>query len=148
MPFVLDALSLLVLVSMNGLAPAPQPPFELVVQSGHTAEVRSVTLSADGTHLLTGSADRTAILWEATTGRNLRTFQGHTAPVTSVALNGDGKLVVTGSEDRTAILWEVATGKKLQTFQEPNFCVESVALSGDGKHVVTGSSNGTAILWQ
>jgi hypothetical protein len=35
---------------------------ELVVQTGHTAEISSVALSPDGKHVLTGSVDHTAAL--------------------------------------------------------------------------------------
>lgn len=73
--------------------------------------------SGDGKHVVTGSFDMTAILWEAASGQKLQTFQGHTDLVTSVALSGDGKHVVTGSENTTAILWDAAGGKPLQTFQ-------------------------------
>ena len=53
----------------------------------------SVALSGDGKHVLTGSGDKTAILWEAASGKKLQTFQGHTDSVKSVALSGDGKHV-------------------------------------------------------
>ena len=121
---------------------------KLVVQTGHTAGVNRVALSGDGKHVVTGSNDNTAILWEAASGKQLQTFAGHTSLVGSVALSGDGKYVVTGSNDNTAILWDVASGKRLQTFAGHTNYVLSVALSGDGKHVVTGSADKTAILWE
>jgi WD40 repeat protein len=65
----------------------------------------------------TGSRDKTAILWDANSGKKIQTFEGHTDQVSSVALSADGKQLVTGSYDKTAILWETASGKKLQTFQ-------------------------------
>ena len=88
-------------------------------------------LSADGKHVVTGSCDKTAILWEAATAKKLQTFQGHTSDVLDVALSADGKQVVTGSNDGTAILWDAATGKKLQTFKGHTRDVTSVALSAD-----------------
>jgi len=123
------------------------PRLKLVVQTGHFVNVSSVSLSADGKYVLTGSWDGTAILWEAATGKKVQTFQGHAKGVSSVALSSDGKRVLTGSWDETAILWEAATGKKVQTFQGHKDSVTSVALSSDGKRVLTGSEDKTAILW-
>ena len=77
----------------------------------------SMALSGDGKHLVTGSFDKTAILWEAASGKKLQTFVGHTDSVLSVAISGDAKYVVTGSRDNTAILWEAPGGRKLQTFK-------------------------------
>jgi hypothetical protein len=68
--------------------------------------VWSVAFSPDGTRVLTGSADpdRTARLWETSTGRLLSTLKGHTAPVLSVAFSPDGKLIITCDNDRV-LFW-------------------------------------------
>src|SRR5207248_2532486 len=49
--------------------------------TGHTGEVWSLSISADGKRVLTGSADTTLRLWDADTGKCLRVFEGHTALV-------------------------------------------------------------------
>jgi WD40 repeat protein len=107
-----------------------------------------MALEGDGKHLVTGSEDKTAILWETSTGKMLATFQGHSGWVLSVALSGDGKYVVTGAFYKTAILWEVASGKKLQIFQGHIDPVTSVALSGEGKHLAALFNDWTVSLWQ
>ena len=45
---------------------------------GHTGNVNSVCLSADGRYALSGSEDKTLRLWEVESGKCLRTFEGHT----------------------------------------------------------------------
>ena len=101
-----------------------------------------VALSGDGKRVLTGSFDKTAILWDAETAKPLRTFKGHSDELWSVALSGDGKWAVTGSRDGTAILWDTETDRPLQIFKAHTESVNSVALSGDGKRVLTGSFDG------
>ena len=97
--------------------------------------------------MLTGSADKTAKLWDAATGTEMRTFSGHLGAVDSVAFSPDGKYVLTGSEDKTAKLWDAATGAEVRTFSGQTDIVDSVAFSPDGRYVLIGSWDGTAELW-
>ena len=58
--------------------------------------VSSVAFSPDGQHILTGSEDNTAKLWDLS-GRELQSFSGHTSYVRSVAFSPDGQHILTGS---------------------------------------------------
>jgi WD40 repeat protein len=146
---ILGCRCLAVIIVMGSAAGvgAQEPKLELVVQSGHTSILTSVSLSGDGRFLATGSRDNTAILWDTATGQKLRTFTGHSHDVTSVSLSSDGRRLATGSSDGTAIVWDAATGQKLRTFTGHSSSVESVSLSSDGRRLVTGSSDGTTRLW-
>src|SRR5687768_8298970 len=59
---------------------ANQP--QLFIQLGHSQILKAVACSPDGRLVLTGSIDRTARLWDATTGAELKVFTGHTDDVT------------------------------------------------------------------
>jgi len=114
--------------------------------TGHGNHVTSVAFSPDGTRVLSGGYDRTAKLWDVSTGTCIRTFTGHSHIVLSVAFSPDGTRVLTGSHDNTAKLWDAATGACIRTFTESLF-VWSVAFSPDGTRVLTGRNDGTARLW-
>src|SRR5262245_15627688 len=58
---------------------------KLLLPLGHTGAVFSVALSADGKRALTGSWDKTAILWDAESGNLLQTLREHDQVVTGVA---------------------------------------------------------------
>jgi WD40 repeat protein len=51
---------------------------------GHNAAVSSVAFSPDGRQVLTGSRDKTVILWDVNTGKEVNRFEGHTDVVNCV----------------------------------------------------------------
>jgi serine/threonine protein kinase len=114
---------------------------------GHTRLVSSVAFSADGERLVTGSEDKTAKVWNATTGEQLLTLQGHKGYVVSAAFTPDGQRIVTGGGEwglgikpGEAKVWDATTGQQLLDLQGHNYTVWSVAISPDGKRLVTGAA--------
>jgi|GEM_PF-2116829 len=110
--------------------------------------VRSAAFSPDGRFVVTGAEDKNAKLWEAGTGRLVRTLEGDERNVSSAVFSPDGRFVVTGSGDTTAKLWEADTGRLVRTLTGHEGGVSSAAFSPDGRFVVTGSRDWTAKLWE
>jgi len=101
----------------------------------------------DGKRVVTASADKTALVWDADSGKIRASLQGHTGPVYSAAFSPDGKRVVTASLDRTARVWDADFGKALAPLLGHTGWVNSAAFSPDGKRVVTASVDTTARVW-
>ncbi len=119
----------------------------VTVFTGHLSRVNAAAFSPDGTQVLTGSGDKTAKLWDAFTGAEIRTFTGHSSEVNSVAFSPDGTRVLTGSTDYSAKLWNAASGAFVRTYSGHTDTVRSVAFSPDGTQVLTGSNDLSAKLW-
>jgi WD40 repeat protein len=130
----------------------------LVVQLGHSGGISSAVYSPDGKYIVSGGIDdKVAILWEASTGREIRRFIGHTNQINSVAFSPDGKFVLTGSgndyleekdeRDFSVRLWDIFNGKEVKRFEGHTDKVNSVVFSPDGKLILTGSKDKTARLW-
>jgi WD40 repeat protein len=81
---------------------------------GHDEAINSVTFSHDGKSILTGSNDKTAMLWDLQ-GKILQVFRGHKEGVWSVSFSPDDKNILTGSTDKNAKLWDLE-GKVIQQF--------------------------------
>jgi WD40 repeat protein len=111
----------------------------LVAQTGHSGSVRAIAFSPDGQQVLTGSEDRMAMLWDANTGKELRSFQGHRDGIESVSFSSDGLHVLTASSDGTARIWKAATGHEERAFNLGKEFVTSATFSPDGTQIVTQS---------
>lgn len=138
-------LSLLFSLSLS-LQLQSQTPI-LVLPAGHSQQVTCIASSPNGGLTLTGSADNTAKLWEATTGRELFTFRGHGAWIQSLAFSPDANLIATASRDRTVRVWETKTGKFLFALKGHKGWVNSVTFSSDGEKIMTASSDRSIKLW-
>jgi WD40 repeat protein len=101
-------------------------------------------------------------VWDAATGRELRTFAGEDRSAHAVAFSPDGKVLAAaygspGWSGRPAAalpvpgglvrLWDVSTGKELRALKGYGNGVRSVAYSFDGKRLVSGSHDGTVRVW-
>jgi WD40 repeat protein len=103
-------------------------------------------LTPDGAFLITNGPVRAAHLWDARTGKVIRTFQGHTGPATRCALSPDGNKLATSGEDKTVRLWQVATGKELWRRKTPEGWAQLLCYTPDGRTVV-GAGTGFIRRW-
>ena len=115
---------------------------EMVVQKGHSEWINDVASSPDGKYVLTGSLDRTAILWDAGSGRLLREVETKYG-VYAVAYSPNGRQIATGGGWQTnaeLFLWDVTTGRRIRQFNA-GWKVLSVQFSPDGKLLLTSGSD-------
>ena len=101
--------------------------------------------SPDGARILTASADKTAKLWDAASGKLIASF-AHQASVYYAAFSPDGAQILTASADNTAKLWDAASGKPIASFDHQD-TVRWAAFSPDGARILTASWDKTAKLW-
>lgn len=117
------------------------------VLRGHAARIESAQFSPNGQRIITASWDKTARVWDATTGQALAVLRGHEGPVISAQFSPDGQRIATASADRTARVWDAATGRELMALRGHLDRVNSVQFSPDGQQIVTASWDGTARVW-
>jgi WD40 repeat protein len=142
------------LLACNDKEPSPldaEAHVRIVPQMPHSGEVSSVAFSRDGLLALTGSRDKTARLWDMTTGKALRSFSGHTGEVSAVAFSPDGRLALTGvfGGEGELQLWEVATGRALRRLgeKEKRYDPFAITFSPDGKFALSGGAHWVLKLW-
>ncbi len=123
---------------------------------GLTGCVWSLAVSPDGRSVLGGGDDGDAVLWDATTGAEIRRFPGAEIlrasgvpkAVRCVAFLPDGRRAVTGGDDRTLRLWDVKTGQELWSFRGHTGGVVGVAVSPDGRRMLSSAWDSPELrLW-
>ena len=76
--------ALLVMVTFCGCGggDVPKPSGKaLHTLKGHNRRVCSVAFSPDGQRIVSGSRDKTLKIWDANSGKELKTLTGHKSPV-------------------------------------------------------------------
>ncbi|XP_041433517.1 WD repeat, SAM and U-box domain-containing protein 1 [Xenopus laevis] len=87
---------------------------------GHSSPVLSCSFSSDGQLLVSGSVDKSVIIYTVKTGCILHILTHHTRYVTSCALAPKHPLLATGSMDKTATIWKLGHSEDI-----PDFTAES-----------------------
>jgi WD40 repeat protein/serine/threonine protein kinase len=119
--------------------------WQSVLFQGHDQEVKSACLSEDGRYVLSGGWEGRPRLWDAKSGKCIRTFTADVreAPIWSVALSRDGTYALAGGNNQMIHCWETATGRLVKTFRGHESFIVSIFLSEDEKLMLSGGGNPT-----
>ena len=110
---------------------------------------RSAVFSADGTRILTATADGTIRIWDSASDKLLDSFPGF-GPLNHAAFSPDGTSIVIANNDGNARVLNARTGKVTGVLTPSGggaYAVSSAAFSPDGKLIVTTYADGTARIW-
>ena len=128
----------------NGPA-APASSVELVVQSGHTAEIRALAYAPNGRYLASAGKDSTIKIWSpgGTLIRSIATGFW----VNDLAISSDSRAILAGGFQGQVALWSV-DGELLRRFAPMRAIVLSVALSPDSRRAAAGDTYGNASIYR
>ena len=121
-------------------------PVELRIQGGHDHLLSVVNISPDGRWLASGGYDRTIILWDVASGKELRRLASESF-LRALEFSPDGTLLGTVSDEGSAVIYEVATGQAMRTLPRNDVYYRNLRFLPDGKRFITSIGNGTAALW-
>jgi WD40 repeat protein/serine/threonine protein kinase len=109
--------------------------------------VNSVAFSPDGAQLASASGNDVKV-WDARTGRLLRSFQGHSGRVYGVAFSADGRRIASTSADKTLKVWDARAGREERTIRGDGGNLLGVAFSLDGTRLAAGSADHNVLVWE
>ena len=113
---------------------------------GHGGPVRTLAVSVEGAHAISGSFDTTAIVWSLVSGTAENVLRFHEGAVNAGAFLRDGRVATSGEDARIAI-WQPGNDKPVAVLQGHNGPIASLAVSPDGATLASASWDGTARLW-
>ena len=118
-------------------AAAPDDRLLIRTIEGHSRHVWRVAMTPDGRRAISGSADKTARVWDLRTGKLQATLE-HSNVVQSVAISPDGRFALTGAGslifglgDNAAMLWSLETNQQVRSFLGHTGPVKAVAFVPD-----------------
>jgi WD40 repeat protein/tRNA A-37 threonylcarbamoyl transferase component Bud32 len=104
-----------------------------------------IAASPDGKSLAGAMADRTVVIWDAATGRQVSVLRGHTDLVLGLAWSPDGARIASASYDHTVRLWDIERGTS-RVLRGHASAVDAVAWLEDGR-IVSGGRDATVRIW-
>lgn len=120
---------------------------------GHSGWVTSLsTCPSNPDILLSGSRDKSLIVWQLTRDENQygiakRALRGHSHIVSDCELTPDGAYAISGSWDKTLRLWSISNGECVTRFDGHQGDVLSVSISSSVRQFVSASRDKTIKVW-
>jgi WD40 repeat protein/serine/threonine protein kinase/Tfp pilus assembly protein PilF len=121
---------------------APVSPLKTVF----SGRGRGLWFSKDGRWLVTDTAFGNFWLWDARTGRLVRSVHEEGWAL-SAAVSPHGSRLLTGAKNGVARIWQVATGLAIGNELRHAGWVSHVEFSPDGRLAVTAGQDGMACVW-
>ncbi len=119
----------------------------IIEMTGHTRAISAASFSADGKFALTGSHDRTLILWDLEKGKAVQKLGGFSQMLKDVALSPDKKrAAVLPRFSSDFIIWNLEKGT-YSTMQGHENEVSALSFSPNGKNLLSGSLDKTLHWW-
>lgn len=115
----------------------------------HDGAVTRTGFSPDGQFVLTGSADRTARLWNAAAGTLVTTLAGHESDVTSAVVSTDAKYIATVTSRGVLRLWQGQGdgAAPLARITLDDDTITRAVFSADGSTVLARTRKGALRRW-
>ena len=101
----------------------------------------------NGLLICTGSADHTAALWNAETGRHLSTLYEHFGWVLGSCFSATGSFLATASWDKTVRIWDPGSSSLINNLNGHQAGVWSVDFHPRSSTLCSASEDGTAKIW-
>ena len=110
----------------------------------------NLVYSPDGSRFITGyygEEYNNIKIWDANTGKCLKTLTAYSHWVVSLAYSPDGSRFISGSWGGNIKIWDANTGECLKTLKGHSYYVSSLAYSPDGTRIISGAYDETIKIW-
>lgn len=115
----------------------------------HRLDINSVSISAKGDKVLSGSSDKTAVLWQSKTGDAIHSFT-HGSRVNHVSMSSDANVAFTLDAIKDRNFWLLKIGKKVADLNTSIKFIEfnDSVIANKNKWLLSASPKQKLQLWQ
>jgi hypothetical protein len=106
-----------------------------------------VSFSADGRRVVGVNACGEGVLWDARSGRQLRTFNAGVSTVTAISLDTHGRLLALASPDRTVTVRNLNGNQTAFVLRGDTAPINDVAFNPAGTWIATASQDHEVRIW-
>ncbi len=114
----------------------------------HNHIVYAVNWNSVGTHIVTGSGDQTAAVWDARTGQAQRRFFGDDFDFRTVQFFDNDRQVITANGDYSVRFWYAGNGREAARLLHRQAHVTWAGMDKSGQQLFTASADGIARIWR
>jgi pre-mRNA-processing factor 17 len=115
---------------------------------GHSAAVRDVQFSDDGTKFLSASFDRFIRLWDTETGKVLNTFTNRRVPYVVKFYPHDNNTFVVGCSDFKIVAFDCTTGEITQEYNHHLAAVNTITFCENASKMITSADDRKILVWE
>jgi WD40 repeat protein len=126
---------------------AQSTKIETALQRGHSEAIKTLAFHPNGKYIFSAGRDKSIIMWQLSTGRQIRTFLGHTSTINCLAISLDGNTMVSGGSDNKAIVWDINTGEIVHQFSEHQERITSVCFHPSEKKILSAGYDDSVYVW-
>jgi WD40 repeat protein len=113
----------------------------------HRQPVYSVAWNSRSTHIVTGSGDNTAVVWDARSGEAVRRFVGEDFDFRMVAFFDNDRQIISANDDYSIRFWYAATGREAARLLHRQAFINFAAMDKSGQRLLTASADGITRIW-
>jgi WD40 repeat protein len=128
----------------NALRGVPAPASQVTLE-GHSRGVLAAAFLPDNRTIVTASADQTLRVWEAASGRLVRSLENHTAAAYALALRPPSPdapvMIASAGADGTVRFWQPAIGRMVRFVRLPHEPLD-LAWTPDGSRLLAACRDG------
>ncbi len=105
------------------------------------------SLAASGPILAAGDDRGDLRIWNATTGKIMRSYSGYSGSIFALAISPDRSLLAAGGIQGSFRIWSLEDGRLLRMVHAHNGWVNGLAFSPDGRWLLSSGSDGIGRIW-
>ncbi len=118
-----------------------------MLQLGHQDDIKHILVAEKESFILTGSRDRSVILWDTETQSQVRTFSGHDGMITTICFGKDESTFYCGTTSGTIYHWETNSGKLIKKWQAVDERILSIAYAPKRNLLAVGGYAWKTQIW-